>query len=224
VDSRRPLHVRVGLPDRPGALGALATAIAATAANIEQITVLERRRREAIDDLLLDWPTVRPTELLAEILAPIGARLLGMREPRPSAGSDVELPLFDRLVSGGAALDNLVEAALESFDADWCALVDLAGELAGQPSIVAAAGPLPSGAPWLRLHRAQAHTVLLRDAELVVAVRLDGDVVFCVGREPGLPWHWIEARRVRAVAVAASRIDVRGAQSRPRANAASRSC
>ena len=43
--------IRLALPDRPGALGAVASRLGSVAADIESMTVLERREGTAVDEI-----------------------------------------------------------------------------------------------------------------------------------------------------------------------------
>ena len=48
--------LRVLLPDRPGMLGAVATALGETGADILSVDVVERAAGVAVDDLIASWP------------------------------------------------------------------------------------------------------------------------------------------------------------------------
>ncbi|MDQ3887012.1 MAG: ACT domain-containing protein, partial [Actinomycetota bacterium] len=56
--------IRVQLPDRPGALGALATAIGNTGADILSLDVVERGSGIAVDDLVVELPSGRLPDVL----------------------------------------------------------------------------------------------------------------------------------------------------------------
>jgi hypothetical protein len=49
--------IRVQLPDTPGTLGALATALGAIGADILSVDVVERGSGMAVDDLVVELPT-----------------------------------------------------------------------------------------------------------------------------------------------------------------------
>ena len=61
-----PLHivVRVLLPDRPGALGAVASRIAAAQGDIVGVDVLERSGTVAVDEFSVDVPNADVIALL----------------------------------------------------------------------------------------------------------------------------------------------------------------
>ncbi|MCW2603378.1 MAG: amino acid-binding protein, partial [Pseudonocardiales bacterium] len=56
--------LRVVLPDRPGALGALATALGSVEADILSVDIVERSPGFAVDDLVVDIPSDRLADSL----------------------------------------------------------------------------------------------------------------------------------------------------------------
>ena len=56
--------IRVQLPDRPGALGAVATALGAIQADILSVDVVERGAGVAVDDLVVELPSGRLPDVL----------------------------------------------------------------------------------------------------------------------------------------------------------------
>src|SRR5256885_6939794 len=56
--------VRVWLPDRPGALGAVASRIGAVRGDVEGIEILERGGGRAVDDLVVALPEPELVDLL----------------------------------------------------------------------------------------------------------------------------------------------------------------
>lgn len=49
-------RVRVGLPDRPGALGRVARTLGVSGADMVHVAVLERLSGRAVDDFTVVWP------------------------------------------------------------------------------------------------------------------------------------------------------------------------
>ena len=76
--------LRIQLPDRPGALGAVATALGTVGADILSVDVIERSPGCAIDDLVLELPPDR----LADSLVSAANTVPGVRVEsiRPFAG------------------------------------------------------------------------------------------------------------------------------------------
>ena len=56
--------LRVVLPDKPGSLGAVATALGAAGADILGVDVVERTNGHAVDDLAVELPPGRPPDVL----------------------------------------------------------------------------------------------------------------------------------------------------------------
>jgi hypothetical protein len=140
--------VRVWIPDRPGALGAVASRIGAVRGEIVGIDILERGADKAVDELTVELPDDSLVDLLvSEIQAVDGVAVEdirpahGVRDPRLDA-----LETVATLVEATSAADllaSLAEHAVRDFGADWAAvLADDGG------AISAAEGPVPEPA-WL---------------------------------------------------------------------------
>jgi hypothetical protein len=145
------LHViRVWLPDRPGALGAVASRVGAVHGDVVGIEIIERGAGRAIDEITVELPVDDLVELLvAEIgevdgVAVEDVRPLGAPHEDPAVTA---LAVAARVVSAGseaAMADAMVEGAMELLRADWAALVDLETS-----QLVAGAGEgVPNGA-WV---------------------------------------------------------------------------
>lgn len=141
--------VRVWLPDRPGALGAVASRIGAVRGDVVAIDILERGGGRAIDELVVRLPQASLLDLLvAEVNAVDGA---AVEDVRP-AGDELRDPRLDALETAAllvaaTTLEELqqafVEQVVRGFAADWVALLDPRG-----PAVVAAEGTVPAAA-WL---------------------------------------------------------------------------
>src|SRR3954467_3073992 len=88
-----PAHLRVSVPDRPGSLAALTSALATAGANVLSVAVLDREGGRAVDDLLLDWPYGRSWDSVTSAIdACPGVRVHGLRhvnEPAVTRDSDL---------------------------------------------------------------------------------------------------------------------------------------
>jgi hypothetical protein len=141
--------VRVWMPDRPGALGQVASRIGAVRGDVVGIDILERGAGRAIDELVVRLPDAGVLQLLvAEVEAVDG---VDVEDIRPAADS-LRDPRLDALETAamlvGATtceelLDSLVTHAQLDFGADWAAVVDLE-----QPVVRASIGEAPTAA-WL---------------------------------------------------------------------------
>lgn len=151
--------LRVVLPDRPGMLGALATAIGRVGADIVSLDVVERGPDGAVDDLLV----VVPRGALADTLLTSAQSVEGVvvESIRPHHGAtDLrgDLALVDALAAApAAALDLLAERAAGVFRAGWAVIVErLAGERGVRVVTAGYSAPDVAGLelPWLPLRAA----------------------------------------------------------------------
>jgi hypothetical protein len=144
--------LRLVLPDRPGALGAVATALGHVGADILSVDVIERAPDSAVDDFVVELPP----DKLADSLVSAAATVHGVQVEsiRPYAGQidpHRELELLDALGrEPHASMTVLADGVARVFRAGW-ALV-LAPPVAGQARIVASGGAAPElpsvPAPW----------------------------------------------------------------------------
>ena len=142
----RTLVVRAWLPDRPGALGQVASRIGAVHGDVTAIDILERGAGRVIDELVVALPDTVSVELLAKEVGAVDGvsvehiRLVGPERPDPAtavlrlAGDVAAAPAADRL---GVLVDRLLLA----FDADWTVAV--------RDGAVARSAGEPPDAGWL---------------------------------------------------------------------------
>ena len=175
-DPPRTLVVRVWLPDRPGALGQVASRIGAVHGDVTAIDILERGGGRVIDELVVAVPGSVSVELLAtEIGAVDGVAVEHIRpvvDERPdSATAVLQLAADVAEASPDQRLALLVGGLLRAADGDWAVAVrgDELIEQRGTPpdlgwllAFLAGSGHLdpacPTNAPgdvmWARLPRA----------------------------------------------------------------------
>ncbi len=141
--------VRVWLPDRPGALGQVASRIGAVRGDVVGIEIIERGGGRAVDELVVRLPDADLLDLLVrEVKAVDGAAVEDVR-PAPQAPGDPRLDALEAAADLLAArsvpqlLDALVVRVEHELAAAWVVLVDAAG-----PSVTAARGAGPA-LPWL---------------------------------------------------------------------------
>lgn len=137
--------VRVWLPDRPGALGLVASRIGAVRGEIVGIEVMERGDGRAIDELVVELPDPTVLALLVgEVNAVDGVEVDDVR-PAPAPRRDPRLHTLETaaaLIGAGSAtevLSLLVEHTRLDLEADWAAVVDAVGAV-----VAAGAGPVPA--------------------------------------------------------------------------------
>ncbi len=131
--------IRVVLPDRPGALGAVASALGHAGGDILSVDIVERSAGQATDDLVVELPA----DKLADSLVSAAASVPGVRVEsiRPYAGvidPFRELELLEKLaVSPDDAASVLADGVCRLFRSGW-ALVLQAPDIAGAASMVIA--------------------------------------------------------------------------------------
>lgn len=127
-DHARTLVVRVWLPDRPGALGQVASRIGAVHGDVTAIDILERGGGRAIDELVVALPASVSLELLAKEIGAVDGvavehiRIVGDARA-DSATSILQLAATVAEAPLDARLDAFVSGLLAAVDADWAVAV-----------------------------------------------------------------------------------------------------
>ncbi len=150
--------VRVWVPDRPGALGLVASRIGAVRGDLVGIDILERGGGRAIDELVVDLPDESLVGLLLSEMSEVDG--VDVEDVRPAPGGVVD-PRLDALetaaslltrTSVGPLLEHLARSSLRDFGSDWAAIVQPAGPDRLPDHVVAdhvvAVGAAPA-APWI---------------------------------------------------------------------------
>jgi hypothetical protein len=124
----RTVVVRVWLPDRPGALGQVASRIGAVHGDVTAIDILERGGGRVVDELVVSLPDATSEELLAkEIGAVDGVSVEHIRpvDDERADSSTAILELAARVAASAppARLATLVDGLRAAVDADWAVAV-----------------------------------------------------------------------------------------------------
>jgi hypothetical protein len=136
--------LRVWVPDRPGALGAVASRIGAVRGDLIGIDILERGGGRAIDELVIDLPDPALVDLLVSEVSQVDG--VDVEDIRLAPNSSVD-PRLDALetaaslvahASASSLLDALARRSMADFQANWAAVVDVD---AGSPVVSVGAGP-----------------------------------------------------------------------------------
>ena len=119
-------RVRLSIPDRPGSLGMVTSAIGGAGADIVKIDVLESESGRALDDVFV---VVRDVAHLAALRDRLnnaaGVMVTGTQYPAPPVTGHADLELIDQVLSRPErGLQTLVDGAPHAFGADWAALVE----------------------------------------------------------------------------------------------------
>lgn len=146
--------IRVVLPDRPGALGAVATALGHAGADILSVDIVERSDGHATDDLVV----AIPADKLADSLVSAAASVEGVRVEsiRPYAGvidpfRELEL-LEDLAVNSANATDALANGVCRLFRSGWALLLQAPEDDGGKATVIGRSGAAPEidtlATPW----------------------------------------------------------------------------
>ena len=200
------LHVlRVWVPDRPGALGAVASRIGAVRGDLVGIEILERGAGRAIDELVIDLPDPELVHLLVSEVSEVDGVDVedvrrvddGLIDPRLDA-----LDTAAELVARDAVpllLDGFAAACMRDFRADWAAVTEPG---ATDPHVVV--GSAPEGS-WLSAFLVGAEAATAAPASDggphdVAWARLPSSGLAAVLGRDGRPWHLKERRQLEALA------------------------
>ncbi len=202
VTSVETYVLRVWLPDRPGALGAVASRIGAVKGDVVGIEILETGSGQAVDELVVQLPDATLVDLLiAEVRQVDGAhveevRSIGTGGHDPLGAVLETTALLVGAHSQQALLDVVVDRGCAALGSTWVAVVDAAA----RKGLTAAPGaPSPE---WLAAFVAGAQPAS-DDGEAsgdVIWTPLPAtDLALVAGRERSA-WRQRERRQLRALA------------------------
>jgi len=141
--------LRVWVPDRPGALGAVASRIGAVRGDLVGIDILERGAGRAIDELVVDLPDEDLVPLLVSEVGQVDG--VDVEDIRLAPATVVD-PRLDALETAAIlceqkSIDGLLAAlaghASHDVEAEWAAVLDVDSAVTG------AAVGTPPPTPWL---------------------------------------------------------------------------
>lgn len=204
--------LRVELPDVPGSLGRLASAIGAAGANIEAIEIVGKDAADgvAIDDVFIaPDPGVMPDSIVSACTTLEGVRVLWISRYAAGGNLFLDLEAVESMTQdAGGAIVRLVDAVPEVFRVDWGVHLRRDGDgfsvVHGTP---AAPSLVPTDIPWPQnLEKASRVEVPEEWSDLVVAASpINADELVAVGRRGGPGFLDSEiARLAHLVAMAAS--------------------
>ncbi|MFQ1001434.1 ACT domain-containing protein [Modestobacter sp. SSW1-42] len=146
--------LRLVVPDRPGTLGAVATALGDAGIDIVSVDVLERGNGVAVDDIVVELPADRVADSL--ITAATAVPGVQVESLRPFAGpmdTHRELDLLEALAPAGVGTAKVLAAELPRvFRSGWAVVL---GGTSADLTVLAASDAAPSledvPLPWLPL-------------------------------------------------------------------------
>ena len=151
--------LRVELPDVPGSLGALASALGGAGADIVAIEIVERRSDGTVlDDVLLELPPqLMPDALITACHQLAGVRVHWISRYNAGANLSMDLEAIEAFTNDPTrAIAELVEVVPSTFRTDWAmALHRIDGG-----AVVMAASPtapelVPGATDWLDIRKAK---------------------------------------------------------------------
>ena len=205
------LLVRVWLPDRPGALGLVASRIGAIGGDIVGIDVLERSEHVAVDEFAVVLESDDLVKLLVREIEEVdGASVeecrVVERFPDPRLDALEAVQRMSVAADVREAMQCLVCSVRDEFAADWATL--LRGD---EPLATAGSGAPPASTlEALATGTAASPAVAAGDAgpdDLMVAALPSNDAMLLVGRD-GHAFRRRERRQLRALAQIADRLGV----------------
>lgn len=118
--------LRVALPDRPGSLGLVASALGTVQADISAVEIVERGNGYAIDDFMLSLPPEgKPDWLISACAGLDDVEVMWVSYYPESWGLEADSDLLDRMASDpGEARRTLVLGAPAVFHCAWALVVD----------------------------------------------------------------------------------------------------
>ncbi len=137
--------LRVSVPDRPGALGALASAIGEAGGDITAVDVVERGLSAAVDDVLVETPDATSADTILAKLTTLPAVVIEAWQPFTEGdqlrdGLDIVDGLGSTASRALAAITRIAPAVLR---ARWVVIID-------QVNSGVAITQASAGAPWVR--------------------------------------------------------------------------
>lgn len=196
--------LRIWVPDRPGALGAVASRIGAVRGDLVGIDILERGAGRAIDELVVELPDKSLIDLLISEVSQVDGVDVEDIRVAPRAAIDPRLDALETAASlvahatAGSLLDALANRSISDFQSDWAAIVDVES---GNP--VVSVGGVPPAA-WLGAFvagsRASGDLSAAGGPDDVAWAEVDGaGLVIVLGRK-GRPFRSRERRQLTALA------------------------
>ncbi len=179
-----PYLLRVQIPDIPGSLGRLASAIGEAGGDIEAIEIVEKNHDgTAIDDVLLEMaPNAMPDSVVSACNALRDVHVIWCSRYHAGGNLFLDLEAVEDLTEAPAeALDRLVDVLPQTFRADWAVRVH---RVTGRGKATSGA---PEDLPFVEIERtARLDVSGGEDDETVYAgARIDGNEVVVIGRRGG---------------------------------------
>lgn len=122
--------MRVRLPDRPGSLGAVATALGGVGGDINAVEIVEKGDGFVVDDFIVDLPPGKMPETIVTACHNLeGVRVEWISRYPEGGGLQSDLEALERMTADpGHAAETLVSLCPVVFRSQWAILVQLDGD------------------------------------------------------------------------------------------------
>jgi hypothetical protein len=122
--------MRVRLPDRPGSLGAVATALGGVGGDINAVEIVEKGDGFVVDDFIVDLPPGRLPETIVTACHNLpGVRVEWISRYPEGGGLQSDLEALERMTADPShAAETLVSLCPVVFRSQWAILVQVTGE------------------------------------------------------------------------------------------------
>ncbi|GAA3663668.1 amino acid-binding protein [Nocardioides ginsengisoli] len=178
-----PFLLRVLLPDVPGSLGRVATAIGMAGGDIEAIEIVEHRADDgtAVDDVLLELEQgMMPDSVVSACNALDGVEVLFVSRYPAGGNLMMDLEAVEELTAApDKAFDTLVDLLPATFRVDWAARVHRA------KGVVYGTSAAPDEFEFVEIEAPTRLEVPDDEVTLFAAARLDGNDIIVIGRRGG---------------------------------------
>jgi hypothetical protein len=176
-----PFLLRLELPDVPGSLGRVATAIGEAGGDIEAIEIVEKRDGTAVDDVLLEMHGgAMPDSIVSACNGIDGVTVMWIS--RYAAGGNIflDLEVVEELTAEPSeAIDRVVDLLPVAFRADWAMRIHRG------KGVLRATDAAPKEMPFVEIERASSLEVDGDEVNLYAGARIDGNEVVILGRRGG---------------------------------------
>ncbi len=203
------LLLRVQLPDRPGSLGVVATAMGTVGADIHAIEIVEKRGQVVVNDFMVDLPpTAMPDSLVSVCNELDGVKVLWLSRYPDNWGLQSDIDLLDQMSTDpGQATQLLTENVPTVFHCQWATLLNADGTARHATSLAPEFSPATVSVlgPRDELDTVELDTDWLPGwgPTVVALVPLEEGSTLVVGRQGGPNFLTSELRRLQHLAALA---------------------
>lgn len=122
--------MRISLPDRPGSLGAVATALGEVGADIHSVEIVQKADDVVVDDFIVDLPPGKlPDSVVSACNGLPAVRVEWISRYPEGGGLQSDLEALERMTKDPAnAAETLVSSAPAVFRSHWAVLVGQAND------------------------------------------------------------------------------------------------